>query len=146
MSFCKGFLRSKKLQNLSSKTYLSWTTKIFFSDFSGFSKLILSVRDMYRHRALNSAFHYVLDVFLQRTLIFKTIGKSLLQYIFMFEKWNVFSDFSGSLKLILSVLAVFSCRALNSASDHVFDIFLQWIFTCSKIRKAVRQYIVLFEM
>ena len=50
--------------------------------------------------------------------------KTLVHYIVMFQKWNVFSDFSGSLKLILSVSAIYPCRALNCASDHVFDVFL----------------------
>ena len=73
------------------------------------------------------------------------VGKPFVQYVVMFEKWNGYSDFSGFVKSIVSVPVRHLRRALNSASDHVFDIFLQWIFTSKKIRKPVVQYIVMFE-
>ena len=100
---------------------------------------------MYRCIALNCGSDHVFDVFLQWIFTLKKIGKPVLHYMVMFEKWNVFSDFSMSLKSILSVPAIHSCRALNSASDHVFDVFLQWIFTFKKFGKPVVQYMVMLE-
>ena len=105
-----------------------WQMEFFFRIFWGLSKPILSIRGMYLRRALSCASDHVFDVLLQRTFIFKTIGKPVVQYMGMFEKWNFFSDFSGFSKSILSIRGMYPRRALNCASDHVFDVFLQWIF------------------
>ena len=58
-----------------------------------------------------------------------------MQYLVMMEECNFFSDFSGFRKSFPSMGGMYLHRALNCASDHVFDVFLQWIFTLKKIGK-----------
>ena len=116
-----------------------------YSHFSGSVKSILSVSAIHHRRALNSASDLVFDVFLQWIFTLKKIGKPVVQCIVMFEKRTGYSDFSGSLKSILSMRGMYPARALNSASDHVFDVFLQWTFTFKKIVETVVRYMIMLE-
>ena len=138
MSFCNGFLRVK-----------IWRTCHAIHDyvggleFFGFLKSIFFIRGMCLRRALICASDHVFYVFLQWIFTFKKIGKPIVQYMVMFQKW-IFFNFLGFSKSIFSIRGMYPRRALSCASDHVFDVFLQWIFIFKRIGTPVMQYMVMF--
>ena len=129
LSFSKKIL-PEKIGKVSPSTWLCFKSQ-FCRIFLASQKSIPSLRGKYSCVQLNSTYNDVLDVFLQKKFIRKKFAK-MSPSTWLSQK-SIVSNFAGSLKSILSVPSIYPCTALNSASDHVFDIFVQWISTFKKI-------------
>ena len=144
MSFRNGFLRSKKYENLWCITWLCLRRRTLFGFFGHpeMDSLCSTYIPFYSIKfCIRSRFRclFAMDFYVQNNC--KT-SRAIHCYVSEVEySW----DFSWFSKSILSIRGMYLRRALNCASDHVFDLLLQRTFTFKKIGTPVVHNMVMFQ-